>query len=503
MKLKIALIEKSLPIAGFLSRALITDCSQLALVQIWDTFELSSLNDADCVIAILDLKDCGNGNLEVIRQIAQTKPVIIVSGSDHQRAAIDCFRVGVADFMPMVELVRGKFINRLQAAVRKWHEERKMDSRVNQRLCELLRQSETDSLTGLSNRHFFDRLIAQTPQPDRRKPLGLILVDVDNFKLINDRFGHSAGDKVLKDLADLIRAQLRAGDAAIRWGGEEFVALCGGASLAETWLWALRLRDEVERHVFYHESTPLTATISAGVMRLEDQSLGYSAIERADQALYLAKSTGRNRVCSDQMVKVEEALREVEQNTHLNPAGRWQMLIHLCVPILGESQYRHVSEHCRQVSKVAAVIAGEMKLPPEMVRRVELAGLLPDVGKLVVPEELLSMPRSLLEEEWQLMNFAIEEGQRIAKRLGADPATIECIRGRCGPLERRAPGKRGFGAQILAVADAIAAMSAEQPYRHARNPNLVQAELTRCAGTQFDPRVISRLNSLPVISLAA
>src|SRR2546423_6275058 len=226
MKLKIALIQKAPNIAPYLARALVSDCCRLLPVQNWASIEQATLLEADCVIALYDLRDCGRASIERIREIAAVKPIVVLSSSAQQSAAIDCFRAGAADFIPLVEVERGPFLSRLEAAVVNWWEQQSSESHVNQRLCQLLRQSETDSLTGLSNRHFFDRIIAQTPQLDRRKPLGLIIIDVDNFKQINDRFGHHAGDAVLKDLATLIRSHLNPGDAAIRWGGEESLALC-------------------------------------------------------------------------------------------------------------------------------------------------------------------------------------------------------------------------------------------------------------------------------------
>lgn len=153
----------------------------------------------------------------------------------------------------------------------------------------------TDALTGIGNRrHFDDKLVTEVARAVRyQQPLSLIMIDIDHFKNVNDRWGHEAGDIVLRDLGALLRQFMRQSDSASRLGGEEFVLLMPGAASAEAQAAAERLRDSVARH-----SVGLLPgiTISLGVSSLQDGETGKQLLARADAALYAAKHAGRNRV---------------------------------------------------------------------------------------------------------------------------------------------------------------------------------------------------------------
>jgi diguanylate cyclase (GGDEF)-like protein len=163
----------------------------------------------------------------------------------------------------------------------------------------------TDSLTGVNNRRFFDqRLHEEVARAQRsHEPMACLFMDVDHFKAINDRYGHQVGDMVLRDVASLIREQLRSSDVLGRYGGEEFAALLVNATQASALEIAERIRVAIERHGFaVNERDTLEATISIGVTSLpqlgvgEVEQLALELVDRADQALYLAKNGGRNRV---------------------------------------------------------------------------------------------------------------------------------------------------------------------------------------------------------------
>jgi diguanylate cyclase (GGDEF)-like protein/PAS domain S-box-containing protein len=159
----------------------------------------------------------------------------------------------------------------------------------------LEKQASTDALTGISNRLEFDKVLEMERKKAERYgfPLSLILFDIDHFKHVNDTYGHSAGDEVLKNLTRLIGDGLRETDLFARWGGEEFVILCPGNDFPTCLKFAERIRKTVEMFDF-QEPKRVTASFGVSVFEKGDSSTKF--INRADSALYRAKGNGRNRV---------------------------------------------------------------------------------------------------------------------------------------------------------------------------------------------------------------
>jgi diguanylate cyclase (GGDEF)-like protein len=160
---------------------------------------------------------------------------------------------------------------------------------------ELQQLAITDPLTGIYNRRMFHQLLEGEIERDRRyrSGLGLILCDLDHFKIINDNFGHDVGDKVLQVFAANTRKHLRDSDILARWGGEEFIILIPQTNLEKTLVIAEKLQSETEIITL----PPVGCfTCSFGVTFFCDDDTVESFIKRADDALYLAKRNGRNRV---------------------------------------------------------------------------------------------------------------------------------------------------------------------------------------------------------------
>ena len=166
----------------------------------------------------------------------------------------------------------------------------------------LQQESITDALTGLKNRRYFNqRVIEEVALSNRYKlPLSLILIDVDHFKKINDTFGHQIGDIVLTNLSKLILETVRDSDIVARYGGEEIAIITPNTAKAEAEQLAERLRAKIETTtVAIVETTQeiVQVTISAGICSLSPVITDQNALlEESDQALYLAKKYGRNRV---------------------------------------------------------------------------------------------------------------------------------------------------------------------------------------------------------------
>jgi diguanylate cyclase (GGDEF)-like protein len=162
-------------------------------------------------------------------------------------------------------------------------------------------QATLDSLTGLPNRRGFNLLAARTLKDTHReqKPLSAMLLDLDHFKQLNDTHGHLAGDEVLAGFADDLKSCLRQSDIICRWGGEEFIILLKGSNTISARRVAEKIRLLAEQHTYVFSGKPLQVTVSIGLAELNSDDTLQSLIARADSALYRAKQSGRNLVCTE------------------------------------------------------------------------------------------------------------------------------------------------------------------------------------------------------------
>ena len=224
---------------------------------------------------------------------------------------------GSAAEMVLLSFALAYRINELQRENQVLHAEtaERLEARVNERTTELhaalgelqganrrLREySQRDGLTGAHNRYFLDEALERglLVAHDRKEPLSLLMVDIDHFKQINDRYGHLAGDSCLCAVAAKLRSCIReADDFVARFGGEEFVVLLPGADLTAAATRAELLRREIEAMRVSHAEQKLAMTVSIGVVTHAGDEPGHARelLQRADQALYAAKHQGRNRV---------------------------------------------------------------------------------------------------------------------------------------------------------------------------------------------------------------
>ena len=165
-----------------------------------------------------------------------------------------------------------------------------------------LQAAKIDTLTGAHNRAAMNETLEREVELAHRhqSALSLIIFDLDHFKLINDNYGHSAGDDVLRECVDCCNQALRSTDMLFRFGGEEFVVLLPGVNATGAALAAERLRNVIEKHAFNNRQGSVPVTISVGTASLTLRETAKTIIERADKALYSAKNAGRNRVASSE-----------------------------------------------------------------------------------------------------------------------------------------------------------------------------------------------------------
>jgi diguanylate cyclase (GGDEF)-like protein/putative nucleotidyltransferase with HDIG domain len=351
-----------------------------------------------------------------------------------------------------------------------------------------MRLALTDPLTGLGNhRHFHERLERELRHAnERRLPLSLCLVDIDDFKRINDRFGHPAGDRVLSSLA----TRLRQGGEAFRLGGDEFALLLPGYDEHD----ALTAATSVVERISALELDQLgPVTVSAGVATSPAHAADRDELIRlADSALYWAKEYGKNRVRAYRPDVIELAeLKRLASGP--DRAARFRAAASLARAVDARDVY--TGSHSQRVAELAAGVARRLGLPEEDVELTRLAASLHDLGKLAIPEEILRKPGPLTEPERMVLERHPQIGFRMLESLGVDPVADWVLhhheRWDGSGYPDGLPGDRiPLGARIIFVADAYDAMTSERVYRRRVAPDQAIAELRRCAGSQFDPEIV-------------
>ncbi len=453
----------------------------------------------DCAILDFNLADCSATDL--LRTLGEEGircPALVISSSQEQAVVIESLRNGGADFIPKAEVFQGDMlwrrIDHALAAHRRTVKERRQ---IRRRIEQLSRLAETDPLTGLSNRLHVSRLMNdRRSASDRRGPTSLLMLDLDHFKRINDTYGHLFGDQVLQRIGDLLRECADPRDTTCRWGGEEFLILKPATSLAEALFWAERLREAVTGLQFRCDGDLVSVTVSVGLATRAEGNLDEALLRSCDEALYLAKRTGRDRTSTAEMVDFLSRVDSLSLAAEGDVEQRLRLLLDACRAYLGPTQYEHLSSHAEFVSQFASWLGETLSMERQDLERMRLAGLLHDLGKYLIPETVLAKRQPLTNEERLLLQRHASDGADMCRHLGADEHIAALIRQhhlRFEGLGRHGQGgdpRIPLGARILAVADAFVCMTSHRPYQRARSFTGAVRELQRCKGTQFDPAIV-------------
>jgi diguanylate cyclase (GGDEF)-like protein/putative nucleotidyltransferase with HDIG domain len=349
----------------------------------------------------------------------------------------------------------------------------------------------TDPLTGLGNhRHFHDRLERELIEAERRAcSFSLCLIDVDDFKRVNDLFGHPSGDRVLSRLA----STLRQNGEAFRLGGDEFALLLPQYDEAEAVSTASSIIDRIAHLGLEHIGS---VTVSAGVATFPRQAPDRGELIRlADSALYWAKENGKNRVHVYRPDVVELAeLRRLA--TGPDRAARFRAAASLAKAV--DLRDTYTGSHSARVAELAARVASRLGLDQEQIELARLAGSLHDLGKLAIPEEILRKPGPLTGPERLVLERHPQIGYRMLDSLGIEPVAEWILHHHerwdgTGYPDRLPGSEIPLGARIIFVVDAYDAMTSDRVYRGRLSQDEALAELERCAGTQFDPGVVAAL----------
>ena len=387
--------------------------------------------------------------------------------------------------------------------------------RLVARISDVESMASTDQLTRLLSRPACLSVLAVEIERSNRyqRPLTVALIDIDRFKRINDTYGHAVGDDMLRHVAQVLRSGIRNVDALGRYGGEEFLLVMpetdvdGGLASAEN------LRRIMGRTPLTLETprgpSEIRVTISVGIAgHLGERSLDIDALLReADTALYEAKEAGRDQVQAHRPFSESSSFTRATIDAHArNEAAK-----------IGRGAFEASSQHLlgalsersgwaggasKLIADLSAELGRAVGLPDGDIERIRTASLLHDLGKLAIPDEILSKPGPLSPTEWRTIVEHPKIGQVVLEQAGAirDAAAIvlhhhEWFDGRGYP-HGLAGAEIPIGSRIVAIADAYEAMISDRPYSAAMSHADAVGELERQRGTQFDPDLVDTFINL-------
>lgn len=314
--------------------------------------------------------------------------------------------------------------------------------------------------------------------------VAFLLLDIDNFKLFNDTYGHPTGDAVLRRVADHLRSCSREGDVVGRYGGDEFALVLAGVDRRAAERIAARLVRAISNtpHVESDGTLiPLTASIGVAVAP-EDGATRQALVAVADARMYAAKHGAQ----SDPLLTRTAA--------DLLGESTFGVLEGLVSAV--DAKDRYTREHSLDVTRYALLLAGALGLDESARRTLSVAGPLHDVGKIAVPDRILRKPGGLTAEEHTMIKAHVTYGVAIVRGVLDDPDVLAAIAEHherydgCGYPRGLRGEETSLVGRIMQIADAVSAMALDRPYRLGLPPECIISELRRGAGGQFDPALV-------------
>lgn len=372
---------------------------------------------------------------------------------------------------------------------RRYESELQRNQELESTVARLEAVSVTDWLTGLKNHGFFWDRLAEELERARRydRPLAVVMIDIDDFKAVNDRFGHTKGDEVLRAVGKAIIDSVRESDVPCRVGGEEFAVIVPETDIEGAMAAAERVRLAVAG---LELDTVGQITVSLGVaLHPYHATNGTALVEVADRALYEAKRAGKN--CSIL------ASADMDEQDVIGALGPVVKALHVALGMKAS----HLVERSHDIAAIATELGSHLGLNAVETERLRIAALLHDVGMLGVPDTVLLKPSRLNDIELAAVRKHPEYGHKLiagtthVEIADAVRSHHEAFDGSGYPDGLVGDDIPLFG-RIIHAADAFVAMQADRPDRPGLPMAAVVRRMQRQSGTEFDPAVLRVLDIL-------
>jgi diguanylate cyclase (GGDEF)-like protein/putative nucleotidyltransferase with HDIG domain len=364
---------------------------------------------------------------------------------------------------------------------------RAAQGRISRQTTALIEATRRDPVTGLLNHGAIVTELADRIEVARKfgEPIGIALIDLDGFRLLNDTYGHDAGDTALLQVRDRIREELGQGCIIGRYGPDEYLVVVDAFRVRTLESTLERLRKSLSAEtldVVATERLPITVSAAMCVYPSDAESVS-ALLATAVQTLTEAKASGGDAI----RVAGRQPLVSADARTF----DVFQGLV-----LAVDAKDRYTKRHSEDVARYAIFLAKRVGLDQETLRTIRVAGLLHDVGKIGIPDSVLRKPGKLTDEEYDIVKQHVALGDMIVRDL----PNIDEIRAGVRHHHERWDGTgylhalRGADipliARILAVADAFSAMTTTRPYRRALMIEEALRRLEDAAGTQLDEHLV-------------
>lgn len=478
--LQVLVVEDDPTLGRLIELALRRSCGRITVVRNGaDALGLLQSEQFDAVACDVGLPDIsGLRVIESVREYAPAAGIVAITGLVDVEVAVEAMKAGADDFLAK------PFDPQIL-----WHMIQKaIDSRSQRLAAEQAqayrRLAYTDALTDAPNRRFIDEQVEVAFAEAARKatPLTVAYIDLDNFKLINDFVGYAEGDRLLCAIARAL-AQIVPQPATFgRFGGDEFVIVFPGYTTAEAAAVIDQLRCAVSRIELLNGSQVAIATrLSAGLAQYEGQSSPRELIAAAEDEMYLDKASAPSATGADVGDSASALLK----------VSSLKSLRNLVKAIDRRDSYtRYHSDHATMLAHRMAVSLG---LTEEQRNAIAIGGPVHDLGKIVVPDEILRKPGPLDSDERSQMEEHPTIGAAITSAVTDYETVVDLVRHHHERFDGDGypAGMRGteisLPTRIFSLADAFSAMTTDRPYRRGLTTEQAIAEILAGRGTQFDP----------------